>query len=107
MIRCTGNTRADSFTGITVATSSCRCTCFVRLLVSYLRPSNIDSAKHSWAILALFVKRLRHVWTQVRIVFRGDPGFCRWKLLRRCDRHGLDYVVGLAKNERGTDCDFE
>ena len=33
--------------------------CGDQLLVSYLRPSNIDSAKHAWAILALLVKRLR------------------------------------------------
>ena len=33
--------------------------CGDQLLVSYLRPSKIDAAKHSWAILALLVKRLR------------------------------------------------
>ena len=71
-----------------------------RLLVSYLRPSNIDAAKHSWAILALLVKRLRRAWPDVRIVFRGDSGFCRWKLLRWCERHGVDYIVGVAKNAR-------
>ena len=36
--------------------------CGDQLLVSYLRPSNIDGAKHSWAILALLVKRLRQQW---------------------------------------------
>lgn len=74
--------------------------CGDQLLVSYLRRSNIDGAKHSWAILALLVKRLRQVWPKARIVFRGDSGFCRWKLLRWCERHGVDYIVGLAKNER-------
>ena len=74
--------------------------CGDRLLVSYLRPSNIDAAKHSWAILSLLVKRLRRAWPGVRILFRGDSGFCRWKLLRWCDRHGVDYIVGLAKNDR-------
>ena len=33
--------------------------CGKQLLVSYLRPSNIDGAKHSWAILSLLVKRFR------------------------------------------------
>lgn len=32
--------------------------CGDRLLVSYLRPSKIDAARHAWAILALLVKRL-------------------------------------------------
>lgn len=33
--------------------------CGEQLLVSYLRPSKIDGAKHAWAILALLGKRLR------------------------------------------------
>jgi hypothetical protein len=74
--------------------------CGHQLLVSYLRPSNIDGAKHSWAILALLVQRLRQVWPRVKIIFRGDSGFCRWKMLRWCDRHGIGYIVGLAKNQR-------
>jgi hypothetical protein len=44
------------------------------------------------------VTRLRQAWPQVKIVFRADSGFCRWRLLRWCDRHGVDYVVGLARN---------
>ena len=74
--------------------------CGHQLLVSYLRPSNIDGAKHSWAILSLLVKRLRQVWPKVKIIFRGDGGFCRWKMLRWCDRHEVGYIVGLAKNTR-------
>jgi hypothetical protein len=69
-----------------------------QLLAAYLRPSNIDGAKHSRAILKLLVTRLREVWPAVQIVFRGDSGFCRWRLLRWCDKHGVDYVVGLARN---------
>jgi hypothetical protein len=74
--------------------------CGEQLLVSYLRPSNIDAARHAPAILKLLVARLRQVWPGVRIIFRGDSGFCRWKMLRWCERHGVDYVVGLAKNTR-------
>jgi len=74
--------------------------CGEQLLVSYLRPSNIDAARHSWAILKLLVGRLRQAWPEVKIVFRGDSGFCRWKMLRWCERHGVDYIVGLAKNAR-------
>ena len=74
--------------------------CGHQLLVSYLRPSNINGAKHSWAILSLLVKRLRQVWPKVRIIFRGDGGFCRWKMLRWCDHHEVGYLIGLAKNKR-------
>jgi len=72
--------------------------CDDRLLCAYLRPSNIDAAKHSRAILKLLVERIRQDWPDTRIIFRGDSGFCRWKLLRWCERHDVGYVVGLACN---------
>jgi hypothetical protein len=74
--------------------------CGDRLLVSYLRPSKIDGAKHAWAILSLLVKRLHQAWPKVKIVLRGDSGFCRWRMLAWCERHGVDYIVGIAKNPR-------
>ena len=74
--------------------------CGDQVLVAYLRPSNIDGAKHAWAILSLLVKRLREEWPGVRIVFRGDSGFCRWRMLRWCGRNNVYYIVGLAKNSR-------
>jgi len=73
--------------------------CGEKLLVSYLRPSNIDAARHSRGILKLLTDRLRQAWPGVKIIFRGDSGFCRWKLMRWCDRHGVDYVIGLARNK--------
>jgi len=72
--------------------------CGHQLLVPYLRPANIDAAQHSRAILKLLVRRFRQVWPNVRIVFRGDSGFCRWRLMRWCDRTGVQYIIGLAKN---------
>lgn len=74
--------------------------CGDQLLVSYLRPSNIDGAKHAWAILKLLTRRLREAFPGVRLIFRGDSGFCRWRMLRWCEHHQVDYVVGLAKNSR-------
>ena len=74
--------------------------CGERLLVSYLRPSNIDGAKHSWAILSLLIGKLRQVWPKTRIIVRGDSGFCRWRMLSWFDRHDVGYVIGMAKNNR-------
>jgi hypothetical protein len=74
--------------------------CGDQLLVSYLRPSNIDGARHAWAILALLVKRLRRAWPKVRIIVRADSGFCRHRMLSWCERHDVGYIVGLAKNAR-------
>ena len=74
--------------------------CRNQLLVSYLRPSKIDGAKHAWAILALLVKRLRQAWPQVKIILRADSGFCRWRMLSWCERNNVGYIVGIAKNKR-------
>jgi hypothetical protein len=72
--------------------------CGGQLLVAYLRPADIDGARHSRAILKLLVTRFRQAWPGVRIIFRGDSGFCRWRLMRWCDRHEVGYIIGLARN---------
>jgi hypothetical protein len=72
--------------------------CGDQLLVPYLRPCRIDAAKHSWAILKLLVTRFRQVWPNVRIILRGDSGFCRWKTMKWCDRNGVYYLLGLPVN---------
>ena len=74
--------------------------CGRHLLVSYLRPSGIDPARHAWAILSLLVQALRAHWPQVEIVLRGDSGFCRRRMLRWCEAHGVHYIVGIAKTAR-------
>jgi hypothetical protein len=74
--------------------------CGSQLLVSYLRPSNIDPARHAWAILKLLVGRLREIWPKVKIIVRADSGFCRWRMLRWCERCDIGYIVGLARNSR-------
>ena len=74
--------------------------CGQQLLCAYLRPSRIDGAKHAAAILKLLVKRLRQAWPQVKIVFRGDSGFCRQRILNYCERADVHYLVGLARNTR-------
>jgi hypothetical protein len=74
--------------------------CGEQLLVAYLRPGNVGAAQHAWAVLKLLVRRSRQVWPQVKIIFRGDSGFCRWRLLRWCEANNVHYLVGLAKNAR-------
>jgi hypothetical protein len=74
--------------------------CGDQLLVAYLRTADGDAARHSGAILKLLVSRLRQVWPNVRIIVRGDSGFCRWQLMRWCDSNGIGYIFGLARNSR-------
>jgi Transposase DDE domain group 1 len=74
--------------------------CGEQLLVAYLRTADGDAARHTGAILKLLVTRLRQVWPNVRLIVRGDSGFCRWGLMRWCDSNGIGYVFGLARNSR-------
>ena len=70
------------------------------LLCARLRSSNIDAAAGSVAELQRIVQQIRSAWPQVRILVRGDSGFCREELMAWCETEGVDYLLGLAKNER-------
>jgi hypothetical protein len=72
--------------------------CGDQLLVAYLRTADGDPARHTRAILKLLVTRLRQAWPDVRIIVRGDSGFCRWRTMRWCDHNGVGYIFGLARN---------
>jgi len=72
------------------------------LLGAWLRPANIDGAAGALKKLAEVVRRLRAVWPEVKIVVRGDSGFCREHLMAWCEANGVDYLFGLAKNKRLT-----
>lgn len=74
--------------------------CGSQLLVSYLRPSNKDGALHAGAILRLLVARLRAAWPEVKIIFRGDSGFMKPRILHWCEQNHVGYIIGLAKNKR-------
>ena len=70
------------------------------LLGARLRPANIDGAAGSVAELQRIVHQIRGAWPQVRIIVRGDSGFCREELMAWCEAEDVDYLLGLAKNER-------
>ena len=71
--------------------------CGDELLAAYLRPSNIDASQHTRAVLKLLVRQLRAAWPDVKITIRADSGFCRWRLMRWCDSHGIGYVLGSGQ----------
>ena len=70
------------------------------LLCAKLRPSNIDGAAGAVDEVARIVARIRARWPKVRIVLRGDSGFCREELMTWCEESGVGFVFGLAPNER-------
>jgi hypothetical protein len=70
------------------------------LLCPKLRPSNIDASAGSLEELQRIIALIRQHWPNVRMVVRGDSGFCRERIMSWCEAHGVEYVLGLAKNER-------
>jgi hypothetical protein len=74
--------------------------CGEHLLCAKLRPADIDGAAGSVKQVAKLVQKIRAAWPNVRIVVRGDSGFCREHLMRWCEENRVHYVLGLAKNVR-------
>ncbi|HEY2121211.1 MAG TPA: IS1380 family transposase, partial [Candidatus Acidoferrum sp.] len=70
------------------------------LLCARLRPSNLDASAGSVEELKRIVQQIRCAWPEIAIAVRGDSGFCREELMAWCEAEGVDYLLGLAKNER-------
>jgi len=70
------------------------------LLCARLRTADQDQAAGTVDELARIVEQLRCHWPQTRIIVRGDSGFCRDALMSWCEAENVDYVLGLAKNDR-------
>ncbi len=70
------------------------------LLCARLRPSNIDASEGTVEELERIVGQIRNRWPGVKIIVRGDSGFCRDRIMTWCEGRQIDYVFGLAKNER-------
>ena len=71
-----------------------------QLLCARLRSANQDAAAGSVAEVGRIVTQLRKRWPEVGIVLRADSGFCREELMAWCESHQVDYVFGLARNQR-------
>ena len=70
------------------------------LLCARLRTANQDAAAGSVEELKPIVEQLRQRWPAVRIVLRADSGFCREELMQWCEANQVQYVFGLARNQR-------
>ena len=74
--------------------------CGRHLLAAKLRRSNIDASAGSVEEVARIVALIRRPWPQVRILLRADSGFAREVLMAWCEANRVDYVFGLARNDR-------
>lgn len=71
------------------------------LLCARLRGADQDPASGVLQELKRIVEKLKSVWPAVRIIVRGDSGFCRDEIMSYCEQNeNIDYVLGLAKNTR-------
>ena len=74
--------------------------CGEHLLCARLRPSDIDACAGSVKELDRIVSNIRTRWPDTHIIIRGDSGFCREHIMNWCELNNVDYVLGLAKNQR-------
>ena len=74
--------------------------CGRHLLAAKLRRSNIDASAGARDEVARIVGQIRARWPRVAIMLRADSGFARDELMVWCEANGVDYVFGLARNER-------
>jgi hypothetical protein len=74
--------------------------CGRHLLAAKLRRSNIDASAGAVAEVERIVGQIRARWPRVAIVLRADSGFARDELMAWCEANAVDYVFGLARNER-------
>jgi hypothetical protein len=86
----------------TIVTAICRSISFATSFCSARsgEPPDIDPAKGALEDLKRVVSQIRKRWPKVHILVRGDSGFCRDAIMTWCERQGIDYVFGLAKNPR-------
>jgi hypothetical protein len=59
-----------------------------------------DAADGAVEEVARLVARIRARWPHTRIMLRADSGFARDDLMAWCEANDVDFVFGLARNER-------
>ena len=74
--------------------------CGEHLLCAKLRPSDIDGSAGTVTELQRIVPHIRERWPDVRIILRGDSGFCREPIMHWCEKNRVEFILGLPKNNR-------
>jgi hypothetical protein len=74
--------------------------CGEQLLCARLREANHDASFGCLDEIRRMVGQIRAAWPDVKIVLRGDSGFCRNELMSWCENNGVEFIFGLARNQR-------
>jgi len=74
--------------------------CGDHVLCARMREANHDAAFGCLQEIQRIVKQIRAAWPEVKIVLRGDSGFCRNQLMSWCENNDVDFLFGMARNKR-------
>jgi hypothetical protein len=74
--------------------------CGEHVLCARLREANHDASFDSLREIQRIVAQLRATWPEVKIILRGDSGFCRNELMSWCEDNRVDFLLGMARNQR-------
>jgi hypothetical protein len=74
--------------------------CGEHVLCARLRQADHDAAFGSLQEIQRIVAQIGAAWPATKIILRGDSGFCRNQLMSWCENNGVDFVFGLARNQR-------
>jgi hypothetical protein len=74
--------------------------CGEQVICARLREANQDAYAGSLREIQRIITQLRAAWPEVKIILRGDSGFCRNELMSWCEANRVKYVFGLGRNQR-------
>lgn len=70
------------------------------LLCAKLQTADKQPAAGALLEIERIISQVRKHWPEVRILVRGDSGFCREEMMGWCERNNVSYLFGLARNKR-------
>jgi hypothetical protein len=71
-----------------------------KYITSVLRAGKVPTAPEILSVLKRIVRRIRHAWPEVRIVFRADGHHTKPDVMAWMDAHGVEFVTALSRNQK-------
>jgi hypothetical protein len=64
------------------------------------REANHDASFDSLRETQQIVPQIQTAWPRVKIILRGNSGFCRNELMSQCEAYQVDFLFGVARHQR-------
>jgi hypothetical protein len=71
-----------------------------KYITSVLRTGKTPTAPEILSVLKRMVRRIRHAWPDVIIVFRGDGHHTKPEVMKWLDTHQVEFATGLSPNKK-------